>query len=416
MKRIRIGIFGTGRGEDIAENIMLAGGEVVALCDFHEGRLNAMAKKMGASVAVYQDFDEFIKHPMDGVILSNFFHQHAPYAVKCLEKGIHVLSECISNGTMAEGVALARAARNSKAVYMMAENYPYMIFNREIKKICDGGTLGKIVYAEGEYNHPVDPNDLYFLKRYKYFPKHWRNYLPGTYYITHSLGPIMHATGATPKRVTAFAAFAPVEGDVPTASYVGDRAAIIMTQNDDDSVFKITGCAAFGAHENSYRVCGVNGQVENLRGMQNQVMLRYNSWSVPEGGKEESLYTPDWNDADEELIKKAGHDGADFLTVRMFMDCIREGKQPEHPFNLQSALAMSSVAILGHRSVLEGGKPFDIPDFTKEEDCALYENDYLTPFPGMNGEEPTIPCCSKTDFVPTQEQLKLYRELVMEEK
>lgn len=36
---------------------------------------------------------------------------------------------------------------------------------------------------------------------------------------------------------------------------------------------------------------------------------------------------------------------------------------------------MSSVAILGHRSMLEGGKPFDIPDFKNESDCNLYEND-----------------------------------------
>ena len=47
----------------------------------------------------------------------------------------------------------------------------------------------------------------------------------------------MHATGATPKTVTAYAAFAPVEGDVPTSNYCGDRAAIVTTQNDDGSVF-----------------------------------------------------------------------------------------------------------------------------------------------------------------------------------
>lgn len=416
MKKIRIGIFGTGRGMDIARSIMLAGGEIVAICDFHKERLEKAAKGLGDGVAVYDDFDKFIEHPLDGVVLANYFHEHAPFAIKCMEKGIHILSECISNGTMAEGVALARAARNSKSIYMLAENYPNMLFNREMKRICDGGTLGKIIYAEGEYNHPGDPMDISFKKTYNYFPGHWRNFLPRTYYITHSLGPVMSATGATPKRVTAFAAYAPIEGDVPSASRGGDRAAVIMTQNDDGSIFRVTGCAAFGGHHNAYRICGTDGQIENVRGMGDKVMLRYNSWTLPEGAKENELYTPDWNDKDEELIKKTGHGGGDYLTARMFLECIREGRQPVHPFDLHSAIAMSSTAILAHRSVLEGGKPYDIPDFRCDEDCALYENDHLSPFLGEGGEEPTLPTCSKPDFRPTEEQEKLYHELIMGEK
>ena len=69
---------------------------------------------------------------------------------------------------------------------------------------------------------------------------------------------------------------------------------------------------------------------------------------------------------------------------------------------------MSSVAILGHRSVLEGGKVFDLPDFRKEEDRKLYENDFETPFWGNNGEAPTMPCCSNPDYKPTDKQMELY--------
>jgi hypothetical protein len=63
--------------------------------------------------------------------------------------------------------------------------------------------------------------------------------------------------------------------------------------------------------------------------------------------------------------------------------------------------------------MLEGGKPYDIPDFTKEEARAEYENDYLTPFYGPNGEAPTLPCCSHTDHKPTEEQVALYEKMVM---
>lgn len=410
MGKLKVGVFGVGRGIDIAQNFKLLNCEIVAMCDERKDRMDEAIKKMNDStIAIYNNFDEFIHHDMDAVILANFFHEHSKYAIKCMEKGIHIFCECISNGTMAEGVELIRAAEKSSSIYFLAENYPQMIFNREIKRICDNKTLGKILYAEGEYNHPGNPDDSSFRKTYNYFEKHWRNFLPRTYYITHSLGPVMHATGATPVKVTAFATFAPISKDAPSASQIGDRVANIMTQNDDGSVFRITGCAGFGAHHNSYRVCGTEGQIENLRGT-NKVMLRYNDWSIPEGCEEINMYEPQWNDKDEELIIKSGHGGADFITARMFLECISSGKQPEHPFDVYSAVNMSSVAILAHRSMLEGGKPYDIPDFRNEECRKQYENDCLTPFYGSDGSEPNIPCCSKTDYAPTEEQLMKYHK------
>jgi hypothetical protein len=94
----------------------------------------------------------------------------------------------------------------------------------------------------------------------------------------------------------------------------------------------------------------------------------------------------------------------------MFVDCIKEGHQPEHPFDVYSAVKMSSTAILAHRSMLEGGKPYDIPDFTKEEDKELYKNDRLSPFYGSDGSAPTIPCCSDPNYKPTEKQMNLYLE------
>ena len=224
----------------------------------------------------------------------------------------------------------------------------------------------------------------------------------------------MRATGATPKKVSAHACFSPVPVEAPSSSFVGDRAAIIMTENDDGSVFRVTGCAGFGAHGNSYRVCGTKGQIENLRGMGEQVMLRYNEWEIPEGMQAINLYTPDWNDPDEEIIKKSGHGGGDYLTARYFLECVANGVQPEHPFDVYSAVAMSSVAILGHRSVLNGGQVYDIPDFKNEEERRAYEDDRETPFYNLNGGKPTIPCCSHTDFRPTDEQIAWNRKLLEE--
>ena len=395
MKKVRIGLFGAGgRGRSLVEPLLMLGCDVVAIFDekSREDEIQKTANVCHKGTAVYYDFDDFIKHDMDAVILANYFHEHAYYAIRCFERGLHVFSECISNGTMAEGVELVRAFEKSNSIYMLAENYPQMLFNREIKRVCDSGKLGKFLYAEGEYNHPGVLRD----NTYVHFDKHWRYFLPGTYYITHSLGPIMHATGATPKRVSVLECKSQYEGN--TFDTLRMHTAVVMTQNDDGSLFRVTGCANFGAHGNSYRVCGTKGQIENLRGMGEQVMLRYNSWDVPEGESERQLYTPAWNDKDEELIKKSGHGGGDYLTLRMFRDCILNGTQPEHPFDLHSAITMASVAILGHRSMLEGGTPYDIPNFRIEEDRKKYENDRLTPFCKTDGSKPDIPACSDVRY------------------
>jgi len=411
MKReIKVGIFGLRRGSHFYKAFFYNNGNIVAVCDREDEKLEAAKEELGRDVAMYKDFDSFINHPgLEAVFLCNNFHQHTEFAIKALEKNIHVLSECTSNATMADGVALVKAVRKSHAIYMLAENYPYMKFNLEMSRVFKKGTLGKLLFAEGEYNHPLDPGDVESIKRLRPYEKHWRNYLPRCYYITHSLGPLMYITGATPTRVTAMPVFAPENPDMLMGLDVGDRAAIITTLNDDDSVFKVTGCAAFGAHENSYRVCGVKGQIENLRDGSQRVLLNYNKWDTPENQASSNCYMPEWNDKDDKKIELAGHGGSDFLVIREFLECIAENKQPF--FDVYRATTMASVAILSHRSMLERGVPYDIPDFHKEEDLAKYENDRLTPF-YTDGKEPTLPCCSHPDFKPSEADVKAYEAIL----
>ena len=410
MKPIRLGIFGLGRGKAYIECALKCNAQVVALCDKRQEVLDAAAKQLNREVALYHDFEDLLNHDLDAIFLANYFHEHAAYAIRCLEKGIHVLCECASNATMAQGVALVRAAEKSNAVYMLAENYPYMKFNQEIKQVCDGGTLGKILFAEGEYNHPFSPEDHNFLRVCRPYETHWRNFLPRSYYVTHSLAPLMHAVGATPIQVSALPVYAPLGDEYANGNFVGDRSAIITTLNDDHSVFRITGCAAYGAHGNSYRICGEKGQIENLRGMEGKVMLRYNPWDVPKGQKESCLYDPRWQDEDAKLAVSAGHEGSDFFVMRNFLRCIEKGTKPD--FDVYFATTMASVAILAHRSILAGGKPFQVPDFHREDDQKEYENDTLTPFYGTDGSEPTLPCCSHPNYKPSDIQMEQYLKII----
>ena len=56
--------------------------------------------------------------------------------------------------------------------------------------------------------------------------------------------------------------------------------------------------------------------------------------------------------------------------------------------------------------------PMDIPDFRLEEDRVKFENDYDTPFPDLDGNGATIPCCSRPDYRPSESQLERYRKVI----
>ncbi len=416
-KKIKIGIFGAQRGSYFNPAILHEGGEIVAVCERLPQRIEWMKhqlKEAGANtdIAFYPDFDEFLNHEMDAVLLANNFSEHAPFAIKCLEKGIHVLCECQSNVTMADGVALVRAAEKSKAHFMLLENFPFMLFNLEMKKIVEEGSLGKILYAEGEYNHgsnkpndnPDDTTHIRMMATMAPYEKHWRRFLPRTYYLTHSLAPLMYITGAWPKRVTAMPVFAPTKGH----SMVGDRATVMTTLNDNDSVFRFFGNSNFGFTEDSYRFCGEYGQVENVRGTEGKVMLSYSKGYQPEGMDPVSFYLPEWKEEDKEMAKKMGHFGGDYFIIKKFFNVIRG--EEENVMDAYFSTTLASTAILAHRSQLEYGTPYDIPDFRKEEDRVKWENDRLTPFYGTDGSEPTLPCCSRPDYRPSEEAVKKYRD------
>ena len=312
---------------------------------------------------------------------------------------------------MGDGVALVRAAEKSNAYYMIAENYPFMKFNQEMRRVYRSGVLGKVLFAEGEYNHPIlNQKDI---KKYCPNSKHWRYHIPRIYYITHSLGPLMYITGAVPKRVTAMPIFAPLNEENGGGSLywrLPDRSAVVTCLNDDDSVFRVTGWSHFGGHANTYRVAGELGQIENIRGEDNKVVLSFNEEHTPEGMERVSKYDADFSPEDKADAENAGHGGGDYFIIREFFNSIRENRKPM--FDEYFATTMASVAILGHRSALEYGVPYDIPDFHKEEDRIRYENDFLSPCYDSKGNPPTIANTERAEYIPTEETMKAYDEAI----
>ena len=372
-KPIRMGVIGMWRGMSFASAAPYVGMEVVAVCDIWEQRLLEAGKRF--NVATYADYDKFLEHDMDAVVLCNFFHEHAPFAIKALQSGKHVMSETSACKTLGEGAALARAVEKSGKIYMFAENYAYFAYVQEMRRLYQAGEIGEVQYAEGEYIHPTDSRTRNLLSPGM---NHWRNWIPSTYYCTHAMSPIMHVTDTRPLSVNALS-IPRSDKDLENIHVRhSDLAAVIICQMDNDSVARVVGVGLRG-HGNWYRFHGTRGLMENLRsGNQGMLRIVHDEFDKREGDEAERIYQPDFP-IHADLARQAGHGGGDFFTTYHFAEAIRNNEQPY--MNVYRALDMTLVGIQGWRSCLANGAPFEIPDFRQESVRAKYENDDWSPMP-----------------------------------
>ncbi len=386
MGKFKVGIFGCWRGQsaaNIIREVLYADACVYAVCDKNADRL-ADAKKNNPDALAFDSFDEFIECGLDAVVLANYFHEHAAYAIRALEKGIAVLSETTAAATLQECVQLCEAVERTGGKYCLAENYPFMASCLEMKRVYETGKLGKVMYAEGEYVHPSSVEEIRCLDPEEY---HWRKYAPMTYYITHSLAPLMYMTGALPVAVNARACYDAGRGE-RIGRKSSDIACIMLISMDNDAVFRVPACAMFAPHGNWYRLACTDGGIETIRGDIGRVRLNYVPWNLPEGEPEEQVYATTWQ-TNADLAEKAGHGGGDFWVVYNFIACLKGEREPD--FDVYRATAMSAAAIQAWRSVLNNSASYPIPDFRRKEDRLAYANDNLTPYVDEHGKGATLP-------------------------
>ena len=72
---------------------------------------------------------------MDAVVLANYAHEHAPFAIKAMRLGKHVFSEVSPVQNMKEAVELVETVEETGLVYAYGENYCYMPAPMEMKKL-----------------------------------------------------------------------------------------------------------------------------------------------------------------------------------------------------------------------------------------------------------------------------------------
>ncbi len=369
-KPIRYGVLGIGRGKSfMGEGAKVAGFELVAVCDLRSEAVNRLARER--NITAYTDFDRFLEHDFDAVVLCNYFHEHAPFAIKAMNAGKHVMSECAACHTLGEGVELIRTVEKTGMAYMFAENYAYTPARQEMRRVFQSGALGPFMYGEGEYVHAM-PSDVH--NEISPGIRHWRNWFPATYYCTHALSPIMYITDCWPEKVNAFVVRKAMEDPrMRIRANISDAASMIALRMDNGAVAKLLQVNLRG-HGGPTRIHCAKGAMNDQNRRINITREQYHEKIKH---PKEISYVPNLPLGD--LAAKSGHGGGDFWMMYYFGEAIRTGASPF--LDVYRGVTMSIVGIQAWRSALNDSGTEVIPDFRKESVRRKYVKDDWSPDP-----------------------------------
>lgn len=354
-ERIRLGIWGLGRGMNFFQTCSELGFDVVAGCDFNEH----MRKRFAAdcpNAFVTEDAGKFLDYDFDAVLLATFCPNHAEDAIRALRAGKHVLSEVTSFHTVAEGVKLVEEVERSGLVYNLAENYPFSATNMYLREKWQQGLFGELMYGEYSYIHEVRSLQYTYIDGVPIEPgwtvHNWRSWIHGHYYNTHSLGPVMYITGQRPVRVVSLPGARGLEGSIcrdPRSKW-NSPAPSLIKMSGGGLVRNLMG--AMTDDTNIQRLWGTRGSAESSWGY---LKLRLGA----SGESPKLSVKPKWPFL-AELAEKTGHGGGDFWVLYYFARQILTGEPA--PFEIYTAADCTLQGILAYRSAMENGQPYDIPD------------------------------------------------------
>jgi predicted dehydrogenase len=369
-RRIRLGIWGLGRGGSFVRACSALNLDVVAGCDFNETMLKRFRELVPAA-RLYRDAGEFLASDLDAVLLATHCPDHGLDAVRCLEAGKHVLSEVTAFHTPAEGVRLIETVERTGRIYNLAENYPFTKRNLYLADKWRQGLFGELIYAESEYNHDSRrPLTFAYITGDSVQPGHslhaWRSWNHQHFYCTHSLGPVMHITGGRPVRVVSLPGANSMAANVPQvkASGMATIAPSLIRLDNGGLVRNFMGSTTNDTH--AFRIWGTRGAAESAH--RTDLLLRLGGM----GGSPKMEVVPRWPELGE-LAERMGHGGGDFWVLYYFAREILTG-EPAF-WNVYRAADVTLSGILAYRSALAGGAPMDVPDLRTKEARTAWRRD-----------------------------------------
>ncbi|MBR4171046.1 MAG: Gfo/Idh/MocA family oxidoreductase [Kiritimatiellae bacterium] len=392
---LRVGFIGVGhRGPGHVRSLSrLPNVEIRAIGDLYEDRVNKQIKfltdaKKPEPKGYFGSPDAWKaiceRDDIDLIYICTPWLWHTPMAVYAMQCGKHVVMEVPAAVTVEQCWELVDTSEKTRRHCMMLENCCYGENEMLALSLCRKGVLGELVHGEAAYLHDLSHSKLNEESTGGYqgqWRLEWTKQHTGNPYPTHGLGPVAQYMNIN--RGDRFDYLTSISSDVfrmpqlgaakygensPQAKYSyyrqGDmnttiirtyRGRTILVEHDTTSPAPYS------------RINTIKGTKGILSDYPLRVALLPNPHNWMDAKQLEELKQkyghPLWQKNGNAAKAHGGHGGMDFLLNLRLCYCLQNGLPLD--MDVYDAASWSSLVELTERSVLGGGKPVDIPDFTR---------------------------------------------------
>lgn len=359
-RKIRVGLVGYGVCEFSAKfdfqhhpNV-----EVVAVSDLFPDRREALAKRVRCS-NTYPSLEAMVKDDrIEAIFVATDAPSHAKHCIEVLNHGKHVCTAVPAfRGDIEDAERLLECVKkNNGLVYAMFETSVFRDDLYAMEKLYAANVFGRIVYCEGEYNHP---HSIGKPKLGSY--KAWRRKGAPMWYPTHATAYYVGVTHDSLVDVSCQGT-APFDKNRQQPNVIGNifnsEVGLFRTRegglcrmiiDDSQGEFKEAGrlrgeYAGYDSHNG--RTDGFVGDAEGKRRLAEAKSkgLQTKKYVLPPG------------------VSPGGHGGSHGYLADDFIDAILRGRKPA--VDVTDALNMTVPGYYAHLSAKKDGETMKIPQFS----------------------------------------------------
>ncbi len=402
LKKVRLGYIGVGaRGMNhINAGVLREDVDIVAICDTQESSLKIcrdfIAKRGRPAAQEYTGGLDAYKalcdrKDIDAVIISTPWQFHHEQSIYAMNAGKYVGCEVIAGLTVKEHWDIVNTSEKTGMPYMTLENVCYRRDVMAVLNMVRQDVFGELIHLEGGYQH--DLREVLFNNGKQYYgggvefgPKamseaQWRTQFnidqDGDLYPTHGVGPIMqYANINRGNRFTNMVSFSSkarglanhVEKQSPghpnaKINYKnGDVTTTLINCANGETVKLTHDVHLPRPYSLGFRVQGTQGLWMDVnKSIHIEGQTKAHAWESTEAWFKKYDH-PLWQKYEKDATG-AGHGGMDWFVFNAFIIAVKDKKQT--PIDVYDSVTMSVIMPLSTKSLKEGNKPQDIPDFTR---------------------------------------------------